>query len=718
MATTTALPVAPGAAHDSLTSLLRPRAVAVLGVSRSPAHLGRRVFDALVTAGFAGPIYPVNPNADEIGGRACFASARLLPPGVDLAILAVPPPLTLSAVDDCAAAGIRSLVVITAGFSETGPAGQALQQELLERVRSHGMRMVGPNCMGLINTGLRLNASFSPIFPPVGPIALSSQSGALGLALLDLARDRQVGLSTFVSVGNKADISSNDLLEYWETDPETRVILLYLESFGNPRKFAELARRIGRHKPIIAVKAGRTRAGRRAASSHTAALAAADDVVDELFRATGVVRTDTIDEMFDVASYLASQPLPEGGRIAIVTNAGGPGILAVDACERNGLTIADFSAATRTALAAFLPPTASVANPVDMVASADGEAYRHAIETVLSASDVDALLVIYIPVEPDRSAAILSGVRDGIAAARAAGCHKPVLGCLMADAARPLPLHVGTERVPTYAFPENAVRALSHVTRYQAWRAAPVGQTVHFEDIRAAEAQALCAAVVASRGEDWLTPEELWRLLGAYGVPSVLGLLVTSAEEAAAQAAVMGFPVVAKISAHDLVHKSDVGGVRTDLRTAADVRVAVTELLATAEGHGLHADGILLQPMVGDGVETMVGLTHDALFGPVVGFGLGGTEVELEQDLHFRVAPLTDRDADALIRESRAFRRLAGYRGHPAGDVPALSELLLRVSQLAQDVPEVLELDLNPVIVQPRGAGCAIVDARVKVGRR
>jgi acetyl coenzyme A synthetase (ADP forming)-like protein len=718
MAQATATPPALGVREDGLKALLQPRAVAVLGVSRNPAHLGRRVFDGLVTAGFQGPVYPVNPSANEIAGRRCYASARLLPAGVDLAVLAVPPAAVLAAVDDCAIAGIRSLVVITAGFGETGEAGRMLQKELVGRVRTYGMRMVGPNCMGLINTGLRLNASFSPIFPPVGPIALSSQSGALGLALLELARDRQIGLSTFVSVGNKADVSSNDLVEYWESDPETAVILLYLESFGNPRKFAELARRIGRQKPIVAVKAGRTRAGVRAASSHTAALAASDVVVDELFRATGVVRTDTIDEMFDVASCLAFQTLPEGRRVAIITNAGGPGILAVDACERNGLTVAEFSGATRAGLTAFLPPTASLANPVDMVASADADAYRRAIETVLTASEVDALIVIYIPIEPEWSPTILDGIRAGIAYARGTGSRKPVLGCLMADAARPLPLQVGAEHIPTFAFPENAVRALTHVAAYGAWRSAPPGRLVKFDDVRAAEAKALCASVIAARGEDWLTPEELWRLLGAYHIPGVLGVLVTDANDAAAQAAVMGFPVVAKVSAHTLVHKSDVGGVRTDLRSPADVRTAVTELLETARAHDLHADGIQIQPMITDGIETMVGLTHDPLFGPVVGFGLGGTDVELEQDLHFRVAPLTDRDADAVIRQSRAYTRLLGYRGRPAADVPALRDLLLRVSQLAQDVPDVLEVDFNPVLVRGAGHGCAVVDARVKVGRR
>ena len=700
----------------SIRPLVEPRSVAVVGASRTTGSLGRRVLDALIASGFRGDIYPVNAHAEEIAGRRCFHSVRDLRAGVDLAVIAVPADAVLGVVDDAIANGVKSLLVITAGFAETGAAGRALQDQLVARVRAAGIRMVGPNCMGLLNTAIGLNASFSPIFPPRGPVAFSSQSGALGLTILELARDRGIGLSSFVSVGNKADISSNDLLEYWDTDPDTSVILLYLESFGNPRKFAELARRIGRRKPIIAVKAGRTRAGLRAASSHTAALAATDVVVDALFHSTGVIRAETIDEMFDIASSLSSQPLPAGRRVAVVTNAGGPGILAVDACERAGLTVGEFSPATRQRLSAFLSSSASVANPVDMVASASGEDYRRTIEAVLAGDEVDALIILYTPVDPTQSASTLDGIRAGIAASGAAGRRKPILACLMAEASLPVPLRVGDERVPTYTFPENAARALSKVAAYAEWRNAEPGRLWTFDDTHGADARALCAGAVASRGEDWLTGEELQRLLCAYDLPSIRGVVAHDADEAAALASVMGFPVVLKISAHDLVHKSDIGGVRADLRDQVEVREAAVDLLEAARSHQLHVEGILVQPMITGGIETMIGLAHDSLFGPVIGFGLGGTDVEIERDLHFSVVPLTDRDADDLIRASRALPRLTGYRGHPAADLPALADLLLRVSQLAQDLPEVLEMDLNPVIVLPAGRGCAIVDARVKVG--
>ena len=439
------------ATTTSMRPLLAPKTVAVVGASRDPGSVGRRILDAIVGGGFTGPVYPINPHVSDIDGLRCYGSVADAPRGIDLAIVAVPTPRVLDVVAQCAAAGVKSLIVITAGFAEVGAAGRALQQELVDLVRGHGLRMVGPNCMGLLNTaaGVKLNASFSPIVPPAGRVAFSSQSGALGMAILRLAIDRGVGLSAFVSVGNKADVSSNDLLEYWEADPDTAVILLYLESFGNPRRFARLARRIGRNKPIVAVKAGRTRAGIRAAGSHTAALAASDIAVDALFHQAGVIRADTIDEMFDIATCLEAQPLPPGRRVAIVTNAGGPGILAVDACEAAGLTVAPFTDVTRARLSAFLPPEASVGNPIDMVASAGPDAYRRAIEVALTTDDTDALIVIYTPVDPRTSGETLQAIRDGIAAGRRAGATgKPVLGCLMAGDGRPLPLDLQSERIP------------------------------------------------------------------------------------------------------------------------------------------------------------------------------------------------------------------------------------------------------------------------------
>jgi acetyl coenzyme A synthetase (ADP forming)-like protein len=706
----------------SLRPMLEPRAVAVVGASRDPASIGRRILDALLAAGFAGPVYPVNPAAGEVGGHEAYRSVRDVPAGVDLAVVAVPRDRVLEVVDDCAAAGVKSLVVITAGYAEAGDEGRAQQQTLVERVRGYGMRMVGPNCMGLLNAGpaVKLNASFSPIFPSPGHVGLSSQSGALGLAILHLAAARGVGLSTFVSVGNKADVSSNDLLEYWEEDPATRVVLLYLESFGNPRRFARLARRIGRTKPIVAVKAGRTRGGSRAAGSHTAALAANDVAVDALFHQSGVIRADTIDEMFDIAACLDAQPLPAGRRVAIVTNAGGPGILAVDACESSGLTVAPFSEETRARLAAFLPTAASTGNPVDMIASAGPDEYRQAIEVALADQETDALIVIFAPVDAKQSAATVAAILEGIANARRAGAtRKPILACVMADPGRPQPLDVGDERIPAYAFPENAARALAKIASYAEWRAQPQGLLWGFDDIHVDDARLICRAAVEARGSDWLTDEEMRRVLNAFGLPIAASAVAHTADDAAALGAVMGFPVAAKILSHRVQHKTELGGVRLNLQNEAAVRRAFNDILARARDAGLldALDGVLIQPMIVGGVETMIGVAADRLFGPLIAFGLGGVQVELLGDVRFRIAPLTDHDADELLREIRGFPLLQGYRGQPAADVDALRDILLRVSRMADELPDILELDLNPVIALPAGHGCRIVDARIKVGR-
>jgi acetyl coenzyme A synthetase (ADP forming)-like protein len=707
----------------SLRPVLEPRAVAVVGASRQPGAIGRRVLEALRASHYRGTIYPINPHAAEIDGMRCYGSVRDAPMGIDLAIVTVPRPLVLSVVDDCAAAGVKGLLVITAGFAETGDEGRALQRRLVEKVREHGMRMIGPNCMGLMNArdDLRMNASFSPVMPVAGRVALSSQSGALGIAILELAAERGVGFSTFVSVGNKADVSGNDLLQYWEADPNTSVILLYLESFGNPRRFARLARRIARSKPIVVVKAGRTHAGWRAAGSHTAALAASDVTVDALFRQSGVIRAATIDEMFDIAACLEAQPLPEGRRVAIVTNAGGPGILAVDACEAAGLHVPTFSAGTCAALSAFLPAEASVGNPIDMIASAGPEEFRRAVEVALTSPDTDSLIIIYTPVDQGGAPATLNAIRDGIAAGRRAGATtKPIVACLMASAGCAVPLQVGIEHVPAYAFPENAARALGKGAIYAEWRARTPGLLWTFEDIRADAAREVCRAALASRGEGWLDGDEVRRVLGAFALPIAAGTITHSADEAAALAQVIGFPVAAKLAARSIPHKSDVGAVRLNLTSDQAVRRAFADIMTTARtlASDDQIEGVLVQSMIAGGIETMIGVADDPLFGPVIAFGLGGVHVEIMGDVRFRIAPLTDRDGDELIHEIRGLPLLQGYRGHPPADLDALRELLLRVSRLATEVPEITELDLNPVMALAPGLGCRIVDARIRVRAR
>lgn len=687
----------------SLRAILRPAAVAVIGVSRKPDNLGRRVYESLAASGFNGAVYAVTPSRIELHGQRAYASARDLPAGVDLAVIAVPREAVLATVDDCAAAGIRGLVVISAGFAETDDRGRQLQAELVERVRGYGMRMVGPNCMGVVNTSadVRLNASFAERLPPSGRIALASQSGGLGLAVLNLAASRQIGLSTFVSLGNKADISGNDLLQYAEEDPATSVLLLYLESFGNPRRFGQLARRIARSKPIVVVKSGRTAAGHRAAASHTAGLAASELAVNGLFHQAGVIRADTIDEMFDVAACLDAQPLPHGRRVAILTNAGGPGILAADACVSAGLEV--------------LPTAAGMTNPRDLIASADAGAFRENIQALLAADDVDAVIVIYTTIDSRCTSGILAAISAGVLADRGRGAFKkPVLVCAMAASGMP-PLRAGDETLPVYEFPEQAARALGKTAAYAEWRAASPGAPVSLANVRVREARDLCRLIVRARGDAWLTGEELHTLLHHADVRLAPGVLAHSADEAAALARVFGFPVVAKIVSDKALHKTELGGVKLHLGSEQAVRAAFEDLTSRARAAIGELDGVLIQPMLTGGTEILIGLSQDPVFGPLVAFGLGGVHVELFRDVVFRMAPLTDRDADEMIRSVRGFALLEGYRSQPAADLGAIRDVLLKVSYLGSEIPELAELEFNPMMALSTGRGCQIVDARARV---
>ncbi|HEY8415035.1 MAG TPA: GNAT family N-acetyltransferase, partial [Thermaerobacter sp.] len=702
----------------SLRPFFRPRGVAVIGASRNPTSIGYRILEGLVMNRFNGPVYPVNPKATVVGSIPAYKSVLDIPGPVDLAVIAVPRDAVLAAVDECGQKGVRALVIISAGFAETGPEGRALQERLVETARGYGMRIIGPNCLGIINTApdVRLNASFSPITPPHGRVAMLSQSGALGVAILEYARDMGLGMSTFVSVGNKADVSGNDLIQYWEDDEETGLILLYLESFGNPRRFARLARRVGRKKPILAVKAGRTAAGWRAAGSHTAALAASDTAVEALFRQAGVIRADTLEEMFDVAALLAYQPLPQGPRVAVVTNAGGPGILATDALVSSGLQVPEPGEETKAALRRFLPAAASVANPIDMIASASPDDYRETLRVVMADPGFDAVMVIFIPVGLADVEGVASAVREAVAEARAAGHQKPVVACFMSARGLRQPLAVGEERIPSYRFPESAARALARAYEYSRWRQQPLGRIPDHPDLDIDRAREVCRRA-RERGGGWLAADEVAEVLRAFGLPLATGRIVRTADEAVAAAEDLGYPVVVKMVSRTLVHKTEWDGVQLNLRNAAAVRTAcerIAERLRAA-GRLEELDGYQVQPMITGGIELMVGVTDDPLFGPLIAFGLGGIHVEILKDVVFRITPLTDRDADEMVRGIRGYRLLEGYRGHPPADIQAVKDLLLRVSRLVEEIPEITELDINPLKAFAPGQGCTILDARIKV---
>lgn len=678
----------------SLRPFFAPRTVAVVGASPRPGSIGGELFRNILRADFAGAAYPVNRSEEPVAGVRAYAAVAQIPDPIDLVVVCLPGQNVLEAADEALRAGVRALCVISAGFAETGREGLDRQERLLELVRAHGARLIGPNCLGIAVAEPRLNATFGPRALPPGNVAFSSQSGALGLAVLERAGERGLGLSSFVSIGNKADVSSNDLIEYWEDDPATDVIVLYLESFGNPRKFGRLARRVARTKPIVAMKAGRTASGARAASSHTAALAGSEAATDALFHQAGVLRVDTLGELLDVTSLLAQQPLPRGRRVAVLTNAGGLGILCADACEAAGLELVVLTAETQAALQAALPAEATVSNPVDMLGSATGATYEDAVPALLADPGVDALIVLFVP-------PVVAGVDEvagaiGRALERLGEPNKPVLASLISSGRMPEALR--SAPVTTFAYPESAARALGRAAERADWLRRPQGTVPELDGIDRAAAEQIVAA-----GERWLSPEETRGLLSAYGVPLVPERFAGSADEALAAAGELGFPAVVKTAVAG-AHKTETGGVALDLRDAAAVREAV-ERIGTP---------VIVQPLVRGGAELLVGAVQDPVFGPLVALGPGGTMAELIGDATFRLTPLTDADARELVHGGKAGRLVTGFRGAPPADADALEELLLRISLLIEEHPAVAELDLNPVLALAHG--CVAVDARVRVG--
>jgi acetyl coenzyme A synthetase (ADP forming)-like protein len=680
----------------SLAPFFSPAAVAVIGASSRPGSIGGELFRNILRADFAGAAYPVNRSGEPVAGVHAYRSTADIGEPVDLAVICLPAEAVPEAAAEALQSGVRALCVISAGFAETGPEGRERQDRLLELVRASGARLLGPNCLGIAVSGPRLNATFGPNALPAGNVGFSSQSGALGLALLERAAGRGLGLSAFVSVGNKADVSSNDLLEHWEDDPNTDLVLLYLESFGNPRKFARVARRVARMKPIVAMKAGRTVAGARAASSHTAALAGSEAAVDALFHQAGVLRADTLEELLDLTSLLSAQPLPRGNRVAILTNAGGLGILCSDACEAAGLSLPDLSMETVARLASILPGEASIANPVDMLGSALASTYAEVLPLLLGDPAVDAIIVLFVPPVMAGAEEVASAIVRCVQEADVE--DKPVLACVISADGTPGQLLSGI--VVPFSYPESAARALGRAAERAEWLRRPQGRVPKLEALDRHAAR----LVVDECSEGWLQPNHLRRLLSAYGLPLVAERRVGSVDEAVAAAEELGYPVVVK-TALEGVHKTERGGVAVDLHDANEVREAAGRIGAP----------LLVQPMVRGGVELLVGAVQDPVFGPLIAVGPGGTLTELIGDAVFRLTPLTDFDVQELASTGKAGVLLSGFRGAPAADLDAVEDLLLRVSRLAEEFPELAELDLNPVIAGPDGS--VIVDARVRLAR-
>ena len=704
---------------NPLDAILKPKSIAVVGASRREGSIGREILHQLVEFDFHGKLFPVNPKADFIHSIKAFASVSAIPDPVDLAIIVVSREEVLGVIDDCGKKGVTGLVVITAGFSETGEVGKRFEAQMGERVRQYGMRMIGPNCMGVINTdpAVRMDATFAPTLPLVGRIAFMSQSGALGIALLNIARQLDIGFSYFVSMGNKTNVSGNNLLEYWEDDSQTDLILMYLESFGNARRFMQICRRISKRKPLLVVKSGRTEAGARAASSHTGALVARqglDVATDALLEQSGVVRVNTVEELFDLALAFSKNPLPRGNRLGILTNAGGPAIMATDTAIAHGLKMASFSERTCHELRRLLPPEASIQNPVDMMPQSDRSKYDTCARILLEDDGIDMLLVVFVPPMLINAMDIVMGLEQ-----LRHKYLKPVVGVIMAtdeffvELNRDHPNHMAL-----YIFPESAVNALAALDRYRQWREKPVGEVKLFE-VRRGAAEDLIQEV-RQQGRGQLTAEESLRLMSYYGIPVAKSIPAANREELERVAKEIHYPVVLKAVAPDLVHKMEAGGVLVDLRGPEELLAGaekMTESVARYRGDsaGTRGLGFLIQEYVRGGREVIVGMTHDPKFGPLVMFGLGGIYVETVRDVVFRVPPLTDLEAEEMIRQIRGFSLLRGVRGEAPVDFKALAEILQRFSQLAEDLLEIAEIEINPLMVFPQAEEFRAVDARVRL---
>ena len=699
------------AAIAAVRSFLEPRSVAVIGASRRRGTVGGEVLHNLIANGFEGAVYAVNDHAEVVQSLPAYKSVRDIPGAVELAVIVVPAEGVLEVARECAAAGVHALLVISAGFAEAGGEGASRQRELIEVCRDAGVRIVGPNCLGALNTapGVRLNATFAPNPAMPGRVGFMSQSGGLGIAIIEAAGRLGVGLSSFVSVGNKADLSGNDFLQYWEQDAGTEIALLYLESFGNARKFGRIAPRFARKKPLLAVKSGRSAAGARATSSHTGALLSASDVtVDALFRQAGVIRTDTLAELFGVASLLTTQPIPRGDRVAIVTNAGGPGIMCADACEAVGVSVPELPGPLRSTLAGFLPAAASVSNPVDMLATASAEDYSRTLRALIEADACDAILTIFVPplvTEATDVAIALRGVAEeqhGV----------PIASVFMSSEGPPSELGSREAQVPGYEYPESAARAVALASAYGRWRATPPPEPSAPSGTRPEQAAAVISRELAT-GTEWLSPTAVIELLECYGLPLVPTRVVADADEAVAAAAGLGGPVALKAIASGLVHKTDAGGVRLGREGAEAIGDAAAGIEAAVARAGHRLEGLLVQPMAPQGVELIVGVVNDRSFGPVLACGAGGTTAELIKDVAVRITPVNEADAHEMMRSLHTFPLLDGYRGAPRCDLDAIADIVLRVSALVEAHSEIAELDLNPVVATPDGA--LVLDARVRI---
>lgn len=700
---------------DRMDSIFYPKSIAVVGASRHPGSVGHSLLANLIDSRFQGVVYPVNPKARWVLGIRCYPNVIEIPDVVDLAVILVPAPLVPEVLEECGKKAIKGAIIISAGFKEVGGTGIELEKQVRATLERHSIALVGPNCLGVINADPRssLNATFGTQMPEEGNIAFISQSGALCVAVLDYAKESNIGFSKFISMGNKAGLNENELLLYLKDDPKTDVILMYLEDLVDGREFMSIARSITSHpqnpKPIIALKAGRTLTGARAASSHTGSLAGSDKVYDAIFEQSGVIRGNTLEEISDYVKAFSSQPRPKGNNVAIVTNSGGPGILATDACINNGLLVNPFPPSVKKDLRSFLSETISLNNPIDLIAEAQAEQYEASLDAILKNTQVYSSIVILTPTAFTKVEKIARSIINSTRKHK-----KPVVCCFLGvyDVSRGIEI-LETHGIPTYRFPESAARVLAEMTRFTRWLERP---PTGIKKYKANKAKAKAVfETVRSQDRTFLLEHEAYEVMRAYGFPVIPNSLAKTADQAAQAAARIGFPVVLKIASQDVIHKFDFGGVKLDLKNVSEVRRAYTEILKNVRSRKPDAriTGILVEPMAPSGKEVILGMNRDPQFGPILMFGLGGIYVEALQDVTFRLAPIRELAAEMMIKRTKAHTILEGFRGEPPYDTGAVEDCLKRLSQLVTDCDEIQELDINPMLVFEKGKGCMIVDARI-----
>ena len=698
---------------EQLDKIMRPKSIAVIGASTKEHTIGSDIMKRLQEYKFTGKIYPINPKGGVIEGLQAYTNVNEIPGEIDLAIIVVNAKFVLDTIDQCHQKGIKGLCIITAGFKETGKEGAELERQMKEKIDSYGMRAVGPNCMGVVNShpSIQLDGTFAESLPQRGNIGFVSQSGALGGGILNILKDLNLGFAQFISIGNQMDINAETALEYWENEEDVEQILLYMESIANPSNFRKLATRISKKKPVLALKAGRSAAGASAASSHTGSLAGADKAANALLMQSGVIREYSLKNLFSTAKVFANCPVPKGNRVAIITNSGGPGIMATDAICEYGMEMAKISDQTKETLRSFLPSAASVKNPIDMIASAPIEHYKQTLSTVIADENVDMIMVIYLPFLGLKDIDVAKAVME----IKAQYPQKPVIGVFMTTSEFFTTISDMKVNMPFFMYAEEAAEGFMRLDQYRKWLERPEGKIPCY-DVDKEKAERIIRAAVKD-GREQLTTLESIDVLNAYGIRACKYGLATNEEEVAALGNQIGYPVVMKMTSKTTSHKTDVGGVRVNIQSEEQLRAEYQDLLAKLTEKGLidGLEGVIIQEMVKGSREMVCGIATDPQYGPMMMFGLGGVFIEVMKDVCFRIAPLTDVDAMDMIKSVKAYKLLEGARGTKPANIDQIQETLLRLSQLVKDFSFIDELDINPLLISEKTGEGIAVDGRIKV---